>query len=473
MNAAPTIFWFRRDLRLSDNLALLEAVGRSNGSGVLPVFVLDDELLSFAGPTRASYLSMTLQSLNESLSGALILRAGDPAAVLVDLAREYGVTEIFATTDFAPSGRRRDERTTAQLASSGIRLQFLDSPYAVAPGTVVSQSGDPLKVFSAFHRRWLDRIFDAPFQPPQSSRWIAASSISFDEISERCAHYRPAYFGDLPDEVANVLPKAGEAAALKRLTDFADIVDDYAKARNLPGANATSRLSPDLHFGTIHPRQILQAVNGSSTGRATFVAELCWRDFYADVLYHHPSSVRHALRSNMAKLRVDTDDQAKERFRVWARGETGYPLVDAGMRQLLEEGWMHNRVRMVTASFLVKHLHLDWRWGARWFMWRLIDGDVASNQQGWQWTAGTGTDAAPYYRIFNPTTQAERFDPSGDYVHRFIPELRDVAAPQCLQPGAGDGLLSPPGYPTPIVDAATERIEALARYDEIKNSVSA
>ena len=473
MSSAPTIFWFRRDLRLRDNPALLEAVDRASGSGVLPVFILDSELLSFAGPSRASYLSMTLQALNESLSGALILRAGDPTAVLVDLAREYGVTEIFATADFAPVGRRRDERTSSQIATSGISLQFFDSPYAVAPGTVVSQSGDPLKVFGAFHRRWLDRVFDAPFDLPLSPRWIAASSLSFDEILERCAHHRPAYFGDLPDDVASRVPSAGETAALKRLADFAEIVDDYATTRNLPGSDATSRLSPDLHFGTIHPRQILQTVNGSSTGRATFVAELCWRDFNADVLFHHPLSVKEALRSNMTKLRVDTDDRARERFRAWARGETGYPLVDAGMRQLLEEGWMHNRVRMVTASFLVKHLHLDWRWGARWFMWRLIDGDVASNQHGWQWTAGTGTDAAPYYRIFNPTTQAERFDPSGDFVHRFIPELRNVTAPQCLQPGAGDGLLSLSSYPTPIVDAATERIEALARYEEIKNTVSA
>ena len=166
----------------------------------------------------------------------------------------------------------------------------------------------------------------------------------------------------------------------------------------------------------------------------------------------------------MNHLPVDTDAKARERFRAWARGETGYPLVDAGMRQLLDTGWMHNRVRMVAASFLVKHLHLDWRWGAKWFMWRLLDGDVASNQHGWQWAAGTGTDAAPYHRVFNPTLQAERFDPDGAFVHQFIPELSGVAAPQCLQPGGGDGLLAPPNYVRPIIDAKTERDEALRRF---------
>jgi len=172
----------------------------------------------------------------------------------------------------------------------------------------------------------------------------------------------------------------------------------------------------------------------------------------------------------MDRLRVDTDSAAVDRFQTWARGETGYPLVDAGMRQLLAEGWMHNRVRMVTASFLVKHLHLDWRWGAKWFMWRLIDGDVASNQHGWQWTAGTGTDASPFYRVFNPTLQAERFDPQGRYVQQYVEELRTVAAPGCLQPGGGEGLLAPLDYPRPMIDAATERDEALVRLAEVKST---
>jgi deoxyribodipyrimidine photo-lyase len=186
------------------------------------------------------------------------------------------------------------------------------------------------------------------------------------------------------------------------------------------------------------------------------------------VLWHHPESVRSVLQPSLAHLRVDNDAQAVERFQSWARGETGYPLVDAGMRQLLTEGWMHNRVRMVAASFLVKHLHLDWRWGARWFMWRLIDGDLASNQHGWQWTAGTGTDAAPFHRIFNPTLQAERFDPDGTYVRRFIPALANVPAPQCLRPGAGAGLLAPDGYAQVIVDVALERDEALKRCAEAR-----
>ena len=175
----------------------------------------------------------------------------------------------------------------------------------------------------------------------------------------------------------------------------------------------------------------------------------------------------------MDYLRVDTDDKAVERFQMWAKGETGYPMVDAAMRQLLEDGWMHNRVRMLVASFLVKHLHLDWRWGAKWFMWHLIDGDIASNQNGCQWTAGTGTDAAPFYRVFNPSLQAERFDPQGLFIHKYVSELRDIPAPQCLQPGGGEGLLAAPGYFTPMVDAPTERDDALARYAEAKELAKA
>jgi deoxyribodipyrimidine photo-lyase len=227
---------------------------------------------------------------------------------------------------------------------------------------------------------------------------------------------------------------------------------DYKTARDRPDLDATSRLSPYLRWGLLHPRTLLAELDDSE-GAATFRSELAWREFYADVLWHKPDTARQNYDRKFDRMEHDTDDG---RFRAWCEGRTGYPIVDAGMRQLLVEGWMHNRVRMIVASFLVKDLHLPWWWGARHFMRHLVDGDLASNQHGWQWVAGSGTDAAPYFRVFNPTTQGERFDPSGDYVRRYVPELRDVPGKQVHQPH------------DPIVDHAHERQVALARYGAVK-----
>jgi len=463
----PSIFWFRRDLRLADNPALLAAVAAGDGD-VVPLFIIDPALLASVGPSRASYLVATLRALSDSLEGRLVLRVGEPAEVLTATAAEVGATAVFATTDFAPRGRQRDDATAAALAERGLTLHFVDSPYVVAPGTVVTKAGTPSKVFTPFRRYWELEPRPAPQPAPSGVRWHHGASVAPDVIMTLAGTKRPDYFGDLPDDPPEVLPPAGEAGAHALLNTFLSQVDAYDEQRNLPGVEATSRLSPHLRFGTIHPRQVLAATDGSSRGSEVFRSEIAWREFYADVLWHNPTSTWAPLQERMADLRVDTDAAAVERFQTWARGETGYPIVDAGMRQLLAEGWMHNRVRMITASFLVKHLHLDWRWGASWFMWRLIDGDVASNQHGWQWTAGTGTDASPFHRVFNPTLQAERFDPDGRYVQRWIPALRDVPAPQCLQPGGGEGLLTPLGYVAPMVDAKAERDEALRRFAEVR-----
>ena len=456
----PVIFWFRRDLRLADNPALSAAV--ATGRPVVPLFIVDEALLAPAGPTRAAYLHATLQSLSDSLDGQLVLRSGRPRDVLRAVATEVGATSIFATGDYANYGSRRDREAANFLADVGVAIHYVGTPYAVAPGTITSKTGEPFKVFSAFRRVWDTLESAAPLAAPVGS-WRAIESEPLSVITHGAGKIRPAYFGELPD-APPPLPTAGEAAAWTLVESFRAKVDDYDQTRNDPGRDGTSALSPHLRFGTIHPRQVISELAGAGDGRRIFISEITWREFYADVLFHQPRSVWENLQKQMDFLDVDHDDGAVERFQTWARGETGYPLVDAGMRQLLETGWMHNRVRMVAASFLVKHLHLDWRWGARWFMWRLIDGDLASNQHGWQWTAGTGTDAAPYHRIFNPTTQAERFDPDGTYVHRYLPELRDVAPPQCLQPGGGDGLLRPAGYPAPMIDAKAERDEALRRF---------
>ena len=255
-------------------------------------------------------------------------------------------------------------------------------------------------------------------------------------------------------------------------------VADYATGRDRPDLDRTSRLSPHLKYGTIHPRQLLARL-GDGDGPATWATELCWRDFYADVLFHRPDSARRNWSSTLDGLTWDEGKRADERFEAWAEGRTGYPIVDAGMRQLLAEGWMHNRVRMIVASFLVKDLHVHWRRGAAHFLHHLVDGDLASNQHGWQWTAGTGTDASPFFRVFNPTSQGQRFDPSGDYVRRHVPELRGIEGKAVHEPwklapeptgtlfdrsSDGDGTGEPSRYPHRIVDHATERQDALDRF---------
>ena len=467
-----SIFWFRRDLRLGDNPALNAAVRAGDGD-VVPVWIVDTTFSSPAGPNRVKFLRSTLQSLDASLNKKLTIRCGDPAKELLELAKEVGATEVFATGDYAPKGRSRDEIVGASLARAGVTLHFIDSPYSVIPGTVRTQTGTPCRVFTAFRRGWELQPLETPLDAPTGVSWAQGTSVSLDELVNHSATRRPHYFGDLGLIEAKSIPEAGEKIAHQLLEDFLPSVDAYNEARNIPSIAGVSRLSPHLRFGTIHPRQILSAVDGMSTGAVQYRSEICWREFYADVLFHNPQAVSSNLISTMDQLRIDRNDKAVERFQMWAKGETGYPMVDAAMRQLLEDGWMHNRVRMLVASFLVKHLHLDWRWGAKWFMWHLIDGDIASNQNGWQWTAGTGTDAAPFYRVFNPSLQAERFDPQGLFIHKYVNELRDIPAPQCLQPGGGEGLLAAPGYFSPMVDAATERDEALARYAEAKELAKA
>ena len=432
------------------------------------LFVIDDALLSSAGLTRAHYLRATLEALNEQMGGALVVRHGEPASVVSDVVRETGARDVVATRDFGPAGRRRDERVAAALRSVPANFSLVDSPYVVEPGSIRTKSGTPCRVFGAFQRGWFDLARPDPYDAPRGASWVGLATDPLEELTDAAATRAPSYFGDLAHLDPALVAGAGEVLAREQLEGFASRVASYGDARDAPGVPGTSRLSAPLHFGALHPRTVLAATAPETIGDATFARELCWREFYADVLFHRPDSAWRDLQPSLAHLRIDRDHRAIERFRAWALGQTGYPLVDAGMRQLLEEGWMHNRVRMVSASFLVKNLHLDWRWGAKWFLWRLVDADLASNQHGWQWVAGTGTDAAPFHRVFNPTRQAQRFDPEGVYVRRYVGELRDVAPPQCLEPGGGTGLLRVSRYCAPMVDADAERVEALARFAEAR-----
>ena len=453
------MFWFRRDLRLADHPALAAATAAASTSGgrVLPVFILDTHLGARSGPNRLAMLYRCMREL-ESQGVPLVLRHGDPVVGIPNLCAETGINTVFATDDFAPYGRSRDRSTGAALAVDGRELTLLDSPYIVAPGTVLKADGTPFKVFTPFSKAWSS---------------IAHGVVPVSAVAAaRVAWHRGADSEPVPSDPPGVsagLPSAGERAASQRLRDFVQgNLRAYDVLRNDPAVDATSRLSVDLKFGAMHPRTVLAAIAGETgDGARVFRSEICWREFYADVLWNSPQSARNNWNSAMDAMATDAGVQAEERFARWCAGMTGYPMVDAGMRQLLAEGWMHNRVRMIVASFLVKDLHLDWRWGARHFMRHLIDGDIASNQHGWQWTAGTGTDAAPYFRVFNPVSQGRKFDPTGAYVRRWVGELKDVDVETVHEPwlrGPETLFDGPSSYPVRIVDHAVERDDALARY---------
>ena len=444
---STALLWFRRDLRLSDNPALVEAVAAADD--VVGAFCIDAALFDPAGGPRRAFLLRCLRALDESMGGRLVVRVGDPVDVIPELAVEVDAATVHLAEDFGPYGRRRDEAVAARLVDAGIQPVPTGSPYAVRPGSVVSGSGTPYKVFTPFARAWRRHGWPDPVRKPAAVAWRDVRSDPWP---------------DEPDLGGIELPRAGEDAAGNRLGHFLRAkVHDYADARDRPGDDATSRLSPDLRWGTLHPRQILARL-GDAPGEEAFATELAWREFYADVLFHRPESARESMDERVGGMPWDRGADADDRFEAWTQGRTGFPIIDAGMRQLLAEGWMHNRVRMITASFLVKDLHLPWQRGARWFMQHLVDGDLASNQHGWQWTAGTGTDAAPFFRIFNPTTQGQRFDPDGTYVRRHVPELRGVESRWIHEPWRSPSGL-PAGYPAPVVDHREEREESLRRYE--------
>jgi len=444
-----TVLWFRRDLRLTDHPAL--AAAAADGP-VVALFVSDPRLRRPSGAPRLAFLSRCLRALDESTDGHLVVRAGDPAQVVPAVAAEVGAGAVHVSADFGPYGRTRDDEVERALDAAGRRLVRLASPYAVDPGTVLKGDGGSFQVFTPFYRAWQARSRSRPVPVPDGIRW--AEGVASDGIPPE-------------PETGASLPAAGEAAAMARLEDFlAGPAATYDTRRDEPAADVTTRLSPYLKYGCVHPRQILDRL-GRSAAHEKLRSEVAWREFYADVLWNRPGSARRCLQPAMAAMRLDTGATADERFEAWATGRTGYPLVDAGMRQLLGEAWVHNRVRLVAASFLVKDLHIDWTRGARWFLQHLVDGDLASNNHGWQWGAGTGTDPAPYFRIFNPTTQAREHDPDGAYIRRWVPELAGLPGPQVFEPWKVPG--GPPnGYPSPIVDHHEERDEALARYAAVR-----
>ncbi|WP_006242058.1 cryptochrome/photolyase family protein [Mycolicibacterium tusciae] len=428
----PALLWFRRDLRLHDLPALLDAAA-ADGE-VLACYVLDPRLEASSGRRRLQYLYDALRDVDDNLCGRLHVSHGHPEKRIPALAKAIGASAVHVSADYSPFGRRRDDAVRDAMA--GVALEASGSPYLVSPGRVTKDDGTPYKVFTPFFAAWRERGWRSPASSgAESARWIDPKDVPGGV--------------KIPDLGVELELPAGERAARRQWKSFVrKQLDGYAEGRNRPDLPATSRMSAHLKFGTIHPRTMVADL-GKSAGAEAYLRELAFRDFYAAVLHEWPDSAWWNWNKSFDKIEVDDDEDARAMFDAWKAGRTGFPIVDAGMRQLAETGFMHNRVRMIAASFLVKDLHLPWQWGARWFLDQLVDGDMANNQHGWQWAAGCGTDAAPYFRVFNPTTQGEKFDPDGEYVRRWVPEI------------AGDEYLEP------IVDHKTEREEALRRYRKI------
>ena len=477
MPKRTTLVWFRDDLRLADHPALRAAAHRG---AVVPLYVHAPHELEPWAPGAASrwWLHHSLGRLDEQLraiGSRLVIRAGDSLAELTEVAARLGADAVYWSRSFEPQARRRDEDVAAGLIARGLEVRTFNASLLVEPERVGNAAGRPFQVFTPFWNTLRPlvaaELIAAPRQLPARSD---PGGLRVDELEL------------LPkqDWAAGLAAcwQPGEPAAHARLAEFLGRLPAYASAREIPGIPGTSQLSPWLHFGEISPAWVWQAAaarfeasTADDQARAsaeTFMRELAWREFANHLLWHFPQTPEHPLRSQFERLAWRSDGAG---FRAWSHGRTGYPLVDAGMRELWHTGWMHNRVRMVVASFLVKHLLIPWQEGAKWFWDTLVDADLANNTLGWQWAAGCGADAAPYFRVFNPVLQGQKFDPAGDYVRRYVPELAALPDKWLHQPWkAPPAVLAAVGarlgstYPAPIVDHAFARQRFLAAAADLK-----
>jgi deoxyribodipyrimidine photo-lyase len=464
------IHWFRRDLRLRDNTALLDAAARSGGR-VLPLFLFDQRIYRgrFASANRTQWLLDTLAALRSELrahGSDLLIRSGRPEQVLPQLLQQSGADGVVWNRDYTPFAVARDSALKAALRAAGYRADSRKDLVLVEFQELLTGGGTPYTVFTPYARRWRERLAaEAP---------VLGGMPQLAPLPDLPRGELPTLADLLPDTRAVARPAAGEAAAQLLLNDFlAAPINAYAAGRDQLAAAGTSRLSPYLRLGVLSPRQVyLPAAAHGGDGAASWINELAWREFYLQVMAHHPHVGRGSFKPVYDAIAWPNDAQL---FAAWCAGRTGYPLVDAAMRQLQQEGWMHNRARMVTASFLTKDLLVDWRLGEAYFMQQLFDGDPAANNGGWQWAAGTGTDAQPYFRIFNPVSQGKKFDPDGAYVRRYVPELAQVPPRFLHEPwllSAADqircGVRIGRDYPAPIVDHAVQRLRALELYGAVR-----
>ena len=462
------IVWFRRDLRLHDHPALTAALAA--GRRVIPLFIFDEILLGGRWPAanRVWFMHEAVRALGAALrerGGQLAIRVGVPEKALPEFAGECGADAVYVTRDYGPYARGRDRRVAAALAGVGVGFAAKRGLLVHEPEAILGGEGKVYTVFSPYRRRWEAHPPRAILPAPETI--ATPSGVAWGPLP---ALATLATLGcDGP--TARDIPTPGEDAARARLDAWlADGVAEYADSRDDLAADGTSRLSQDLHWGLLSPVEVLRRAGGGGAGRATFRSEICWRDFYHQILFHHPRVVREPFNETYTRLPWRREDAESE---AWRAGRTGYPVVDAAMRQMVALGWMHNRARMIAASFLTKHLLTDYRVGEAFFMRHLTDGDLAANNGGWQWAASVGTDAQPYFRVFNPTLQAKHHDPAGDYIRRWVPELARVPMEYIHEPWTmpaeaqeAAGCRIGDDYPAPIVDHAAARARALAFFKD-------
>lgn len=476
---SPVLLWFRYDLRLQDNPALEAAV--SSGRPIIPIYIWSPAEESPWEPQGAQrwWLHRALESLQEDLqkrSLELIFRQGAAGKELHSLVEDTGAEVVYWNRRYEPAFVERDTQVKKSLQKAGVEVESFNGSLLFEPWKVSTGSGNPYKVYTPFWKNVKDRSVQRPeesdltnLQNRGPEKWPSSLRLGAFNLLPEARWYEKLESVWTPSELS----------ARQRLQQFIkEDLEDYTDNRNFPSVSGTSGLSPYLHFGHISPRQIWWTVKdsgkASGKGGTTFLKEIVWREFAYHVLFHFPDTPESPLRAEFKEFPWDKDSEVLKR---WQEGRTGYPLVDAGMRQLYEEGWMHNRVRMVVASLLVKHLLQPWQEGARWFWYTLVDGDLASNTLGWQWAGGCGADAAPYFRIFNPMTQSEKFDAEGDYIRRYVPELSKLEAPHIHTPWeASDSVLEAAGirlgedYPNPIIEHKAGRERALKAFEAVKKN---
>ena len=464
------LHWHRQDLRGTDNTALAWAADHGE---VLPVFVFDDAILEHGSPPRVRFMLDALAELRafyRDRGGDLLVRHGDPAEVLPDLCESLDAEGALWNRDYSGLARERDDRVKEALADADFERQSFHDDIHHEPGSITTNQGDPYSVYTYFWKKWRDRGKADPYPTP-------------DSVVDPTTHGVDA--GEMPtlselgfEEPTCEVEPAGYEAARERLDAFCDAaVYEYEDAREYPARDATSRLSAHLRWGTIGVREVYEATEDALMAAETeaerenveeFQSQLAWREFYTHVLYFNPEVVSRNYKEYEHDIAWRDDP---EELRAWKEGRTGYPIVDAGMRQLLQEGYMHNRVRMIVASFLTKDLLIDWREGYDHFREHLVDHDTANDNGGWQWAASTGTDAQPYFRIFNPMTQGERYDPDAEYIEQYVPELAEASADAIHswhELSLPERKSAAPDYPNPVVQHSERREEALAMFEEAR-----
>ncbi|MXV16946.1 cryptochrome/photolyase family protein [Hufsiella ginkgonis] len=424
------IFWFRRDLRLTDNAGLYHAL--KQGLPVIPLFIFDTHILDKLpdkNDARVTFIHHALAEMNEELtrfSSSLCVKYGKPEEVWQELTAEFDIREVIANTDYEPYATEREDKVRKVLGKNKIPLTTYKDQVIFEKDEVVKDDGKPYTVFTPYKRKWL-----ATLNPELHLKAYPVTK------------YAKNFYAHTSWELPSLKQIGFEKSDLELPgKTYRDVIEDYHRTRDFPSVEGTSRIGAHLRFGTLSIRKV--TLDAWEAREKTWLNELVWRDFYAMILWHFPETATAAFRKNFDNIRWRNHEAE---FEAWCEGKTGYPLVDAGMRQLNETGWMHNRIRMVTASFLAKHLLIDWRWGEAYFARRLIDYDMASNVGGWQWAAGSGNDAVPYFRVFNPQLQQERFDPEMKYIRRWVPEFHD-----------------PFKYPKPIVDHREARERVLKEF---------